>query len=614
MKNLSKNEIKKLPQELINQIAAGEVIERPASVIKELVDNSIDANSTKIKIRIQSGGMKLIEISDNGIGIKKKMIPLAFEAHSTSKINSIEDLNNLVTMGFRGEALSTIVSISELTVLAKSEDDTEGYKVDFDGISPTEAQPAPRETGTTITIRNLFYNIPARKKYLKSEETEYRKILNILIPYFLLYPNIHFIFEKEGKVIYNLPVTDAKSSEVSLDRVKEVLKNSDNDNLLPLYYDGGGLSIVGYIGHPSMHTARTNHMYVFVNDRPVQDRGVIRSVMEGYDRYIPHKDKVPFIINLKVNPELVDVNVHPRKEEVRFLNPYRIYSAIEKAVSVAISKGVQDDYTPSFDSVTSESPNSEIALNRLRGENYPRASYSSEYSDSGSSRELSFRKPAPFLVQDSLEFSRNLLDESEVVGYCADEIKEFLNAYQLFKKYLLIEFEDEAWIVDQHAAAERITFERLLSSNEVGNTDVQNLLVPIHINKEEEEIVYLRENIDFYEKIGFILSFDDSGVLVESVPVEFVGSDIEVMFNDVLELSDDRRDLIRNFDRAREDILATIACHTSIRTNQRLAREECISIVEQLLACKNPYSCPHGRPIVWKLSLSEIDKNFDRTY
>lgn len=627
------SKIKKLPQELVNQIAAGEVIERPASVVKELLDNSLDSGADLIKIKIKNGGLSLIEVSDNGAGISKDMLPLAFEAHSTSKISSIEDLNSLLTMGFRGEALSTIVSISELTAVSKPEDQ-EAHRISFKGIEPVEITQAARDQGTTVTVQNLFSNIPARRKYMKSADTEYRKILQILIPYFIIYPNISFVLEKDGRTLYNLPkIQGISASTLHPGRFSEVVGGEFAQDMIDMHYEGEGMKIGGLIAHPSFHQSKVNHMYLFVNGRPVSDRGLIRSVMQGYSRYIPHGEKVPFVLMVDIRPDLVDVNVHPRKEEVRFINPYRVYSAVEETVAAALSKRVQSDYA--INSGASNGQSEENAYQRLRTMMDRDSSANGGQRGDAQNADMSYGTPTLDFTKrnrsigDSLSFSENLLRDSSAIEYNPVGLNEGLNqdlsfedivsTFQLFKKYIFVEFPEKLWVVDQHAAAERISFEKLLanynSEAESQNQEVQNLLVPEEIQLSEVEALYIKENQEFLASLGFGVKVEGNVVSITSVPVEFHEADLSKMINELLEINNEEgSELIFDLSLHKEDVIATIACHNSIRSNQRLHSSEGRSLVEQLLKCENPYSCPHGRPIVWRLSLTDLDKNFDRTY
>jgi DNA mismatch repair protein MutL len=388
--------LNKLSPELVSQIAAGEVIERPSSIVKELVDNSIDAQATKIVIRVVNGGIDLIEVSDNGIGIPQENLTEIFNPHTTSKLSSLEDLNNLLTMGFRGEALSTIVSIANVKLISKYASEQIANEITFTEINKPVIKKAARESGSVISVQNIFYNIPARKKFLKTATTEYRKILDILFPYFLIYPNIHFVLEKDSKQTYDLPaISNAKPTEVVKERVELLLKEQFVTRMLKIFYDGAGIKISGLVAHPSDHMSRGKHQYIFVNRRPIWDNGIARAIYQGYERYMPHGQKVPFIINIEINPELVDVNVHPRKEEVRFLNPFRVYTAVEEAVKQSL-----------------------VSVTTYKAENVkeyiPTNTQNKTYQDY-SKRDITFNKGNSGSVKDSLLFSKELLSQGE--GY-----------------------------------------------------------------------------------------------------------------------------------------------------------------------------------------------------
>lgn len=592
-----------LPQDIVNQIAAGEVVERPASVVKELVDNSIDANSTKIQIKIENGGIDLIEVSDNGVGIPQENLGRVFMPHTTSKISSLEDLNTLLTMGFRGEALSTIQSVANVNLISKYIDSDVAGEILFKSVNDFSIKKAARESGTVVRVKNIFGNIPARKKFLKTAQTEYKKILDVLYPYFLIYPNIHFTVVKDSKTVIDLKeIKDSKENTVVKERVDEILKEDFVKRMLKVFYDGSGVKISGLTGHPSDHQKRSNHQYIFVNRRPIWDSGIVRAVLSGYERYIPHGERVPFLLLIDIRPDLIDVNVHPRKEEIRFLNPFRAYSAVEeavkKALSTTMSYKLESEYKPS----TTQTPS--LVNTDFQGKRYK-------------SKDISFKQTQSGSVRDSLLFSKEVLDDT---SYIKDDAQQddlntsFRNIFQIFNKYIVIEFENETlWIVDQHAAAERITFEKLKDSKAI-KSEQQNLLVPISIKFSEKEIVVLDELKGFFNDLGFEYLIQKEGIEILSTPVEFVGADFRKLFDEIFELSEDISYISKNIDRLREDILATISCHGSVRSGQSLHREEMIDIYKKLIKCENPYSCPHGRPAVWKLRLSDIDSNFERTY
>jgi DNA mismatch repair protein MutL len=599
-----KPKLKKLPEEVVNQIAAGEVIERPASVVKELVDNSIDADATHITIRVREGGISLIEVSDNGVGIPKEDLSDVFTAHTTTKLESIEDLNTLMSMGFRGEALSTIVAVSDTSMTSKFEEEEVANEILFGSPSDFKIKKAARESGTVVRVENIFEKIPVRKKYLKTAQTEYRNILNTLTPYFLIYPNIHWELYKDSKQVIDLIEIDSKAGKIEKKRVDEVIKQDFVERMETVFFEGNGMKISGLVAHPSDHFSRTKYQYVFVNGRNVWDNGVARGVMQAYDRYIPHGQKVPFVLNIQIKPELVDVNVHPRKEEVKFLNPYRVYSAVEQAVSRSIEKLVSYKNIPKksgFEGVTTD------YIKRAKSHGH-------------SSRDINFSKGSS--VKDSLDFSRAVLEQSKQSSFFEQEEgdedfveqtkREVKSYHQIFNKYIIVEFEKGIWVIDQHAAAERITFEKLNKSFEIENTDTQNMLVPEEVDVDEAGKEFIAENLELFENLGFHIEVDKDRLLIKSVPVEFVDSDISILISDVLEL--DTEELKDDLDRLKKDIVATMACHTSIRTGQELDIPLMKDVYYNLLDCENPYSCPHGRPIVWKMSIEEIDSKFDRTY
>lgn len=593
-------QINKLPQEIINQIAAGEVVERPASVVKELVDNSIDAGATKIRIKIEEGGIKLIEIADNGIGIEKDNLGLIFEPHTTSKLSSIEDLNNILTMGFRGEALSTILSVSNVTISSKYQTEQFANKLEFENPDSQYTKSA-REQGTTITIKNLFYNIPARRKFLKTPQTEYRKILETLIPYFITYPNIHFILQNGKKEVYNLPQT-SNEQIMNIGRIKEIIKGGFVDKMIPIKAGGAGIVVSGYIGHPTDNQSRTKHQYIFVNNRSIWDNSIAKAVHQGFSRYIPHGTKVPFIINIEIQPDQIDVNVHPRKEEIKFINPFRVFSIVEGAVSEALKAS----FSLKEGKEISMSPTTSIPKDYKLKQSY-------------SPKELRFNnKPSAQSVQQSLDFSKTIIQDTPNFEYQKKEqgtvSNDIRTVHQIFNKYIIVEKENDLWIIDQHAAAERITFEKLLIAYKTEGGDIQNLLVPTEIEVSEDEKVLIKENIEFFSKVGFDIEIVEDRVRIKSVPIELVKADFEKLFKEVYELIEQQSEASHSLDTIKSDVLATVACHQSIRTGQKLQYEEMLSLFNQLTKCDNPYSCPHGRPVIWKQTLSELDSNFDRTY
>jgi len=610
----SKYKLNKLSEDVINKIAAGEVIERPASVVKELVDNAIDAEATEITVKVKNGGIDYIEVTDNGSGIPQKDLPEIFKAHTTSKISNIEDLNDLLSLGFRGEALSTILAVSNVKMVSKYGEET-ANEILFSTPEDYKIKKAAKESGTTVIVENIFGNIPARKKFLKTPQTEYKKILDILLPYFVVNPQISFVLIKDGKEKFNLPaIKKGNKGEITKERLEEIWKQEMVKDMLPIFFDGNGIQISGLVGHPNSHIKRTKDQYIFVNNRNIWDNGIARAIYEGFDRYIPHGEKIPFAVNIQVKPELVDVNVHPQKHEVRFLNPYRIYSAITNAVKTSLTKNIQ--YKKEEWNVDDEQ---DFKQNKPTGlENIDRnvhgQSLGLQY-DQPKSRDIRFNRESSFTVKEGLNFSKEILQSKaeDLEPFGDSERGDIKNIFQIFNKYIVIEFQNNIlWIADQHAMAERITFEKLLQSKK--DIKIQKLLVPEVVQLGISEIELIKEQKKFFEELGFELNVKKNSIEISALPVELVQSDFEKMFNEIWEISENMESTEKNFERRRKDILATMACHSSIRSGQKLTVEEMRGLYNQLIDCENPYSCPHGRPAVWKLRLEDIDSNFERTY
>ena len=382
----------------------------------------------------------------------------------------------------------------------------------------------------------------------------------------------------------------------------------EGNNFLNLFYSGAGIKINGLIAHPNTHTTGAVKSHIFVNNRPITDRGIVRAVYEGYSRYLPFGQKINFIINISINPELVDVNVHPRKEEVRFENPYRLYSAVEEAVRHSLEKELSFKDLPKDKSITNDFAS---LREQFKTEKSSVHSNTKQYSPQNI-----YTSSKPSSVEDSLLFSKELLKDSpniEEKFLPWEREDEILNIFQIFKKYIVIEFSNEQlWVIDQHAAAERINFEKLLAGK--NSIEIQQYLVPIEIKLNENETLLLKEQSDFFAEIGIRYEFKKNKIILRSVPVEFAKADFEQIFKEIFLLEDDVLKLKGNLKKKKEDVIATISCHSSIRAGQKLEKEELLNLFKTLTECKNPYSCPHGRPIIWKLTLQEIDSNFERTY
>jgi DNA mismatch repair protein MutL len=594
----------KLPQTIIDQIAAGEVVEGPHSIVKELVENSLDAEGSHITVRIKEGGNKSIIVEDDGVGISKPDLEKVCKTHTTSKIKDIEDLNSLGTFGFRGEALASISSVSSVEII--SSDGQESYKIEVNEGNQSEAMVTSRAQGTTVKVTNLFEKIPARKKYLRSSRTSYRKVVSQLNKMALMYPTVRFTFYHDDRQVFDY--MGVKIGEVDKKvlihpkRVGDILKDDLEGNFIPVHLDAEVAVIGGFVGHPKLAKNSATHQYIFVNGRAIWDNGIARSIYNGVGRFIPKKKKLPFVINVNIDPSQVDVNVHPRKEEVKFLNPFRVYKSVESAVEKNLKEFIKDSNSEQeFTELKDQSFN---AVNRLReSSNDYKKSYFSDNSHKGS---LNRDHNSP---KDSIEFTKRLLtsEDSEKTNRGDYKVHQFLS------RYFVVEKGEQLWIVDQHAAAERIRFEELLNAYESKDLITKKqLLVPLKIELSEQEIAILKELEKFLDKFGFSLEFTDKGVQFLAIPEFAEQSRVRDLLDELFEESDDLKDIENFIEGKYQDIISTLACHTSLRVGQQITTQGAQDLFNKLLKCDNPYSCPHGRPIIWKLTTDEINSHFNR--
>ena len=594
----------KLQPNVIKQIAAGEVVEGPYSVIKELVENSIDANATHIIITIEDAGKKLIMVEDNGAGIPKDDIIKAFDTHTTSKITNISDIYALDTLGFRGEALSSIASISKVNIITKTENETEAYQLIVENGKASEIVPTSRSIGTTIEVQDLFANIPARLKYLRSNRTEYKRILQIINRLALINPKIRFTLINNGKEIFDYKTIDIGKTDsfksIHPQRTIDIMNDLKTEDLIPVHLAVDNLIIGGYVAHPRLAGEKYPETYVYVNNRSIIDRGIVKSVLSGANRFIPTGKRLPLALSIIINPKYVDINIHPRKEEVRFDNPYRIFSAIESAVRKGLVTSLKEEYI-SDQSTTETSQNTGVY--RLREGNSP---YSHDNSQMGYG---SYNSGNMQRSSDALDFTKQLLDEETMNKYLNSEFK---NIRQYLNRYIICEKNNELLIIDQHAAAERVRFESLLKNYQDKQSIRQQLLVPVKIKLSSTQIALLSEMKTVLQDVGFEFTTNKSQVIITAVPESTRNGNIEKMFIEVISDSTNPKDIELIVTEKYESIIATLACHTSLRANQAITDKDVIQLVENLFKCQNSYSCPHGRPIIWKLTKNEIDKKFDR--
>lgn len=578
--------IQLLPKDIINKIAAGEVIERPASVVKEAVENSIDAGATNIEVTIEAGGLQLLQIKDNGSGMDKEDAKMAFVQHATSKLATEEDLEAINTLGFRGEALASIASVADNTlhtfdgnsepILIKAKD------------SEIQTEPGPaRSQGTTLRVRNIFASVPARKKFLRSENTEYKHIQDTLIQAALSHPRVGFTLIKDGRETIKVP-----EGQTSLQRISDLFSNLDTTRMLAVDYDGPDISVSGYVSHPELTGRRSGIEYTFLNDRSIKDKLITKAVKDGFSTTIPREHRPQFVIFIKIKPDSVDVNVHPRKAEVRFTEPGRVFSAVRTAIAGTLERNLQQQFRER--AVISEQKLPEL--------------------------EMPVQKPKQFSSFDAAPRTIStpkvpmVMPEREIKP-SIPEPQETFKAIQLFNTYLVIERNDAMLVIDQHAADERVRFEQL--SNQLENdiaAETQGLLVPTELNLSTKQKAVLAEYSDNLRSLGFVIE-ETAGneYQLYEVPAFMAGGSVEQTITEILDSIEESDGSGANaFDEVKDHILATMACHSSIRAGDHLQEIQIKKLLIDLFRCTLPYSCPHGRPIIWEVSRSELEKQFMR--
>jgi DNA mismatch repair protein MutL len=589
------NTIKLLSPDLINKIAAGEVVERPASIVKELIENSIDAGAQKITLKIENGGINYIEVVDNGSGMNEDDAKLALVQHATSKIHSVDDLKKIFTLGFRGEALASISSVSTLKIHTKTSEGnptlafTQGDKI------ITENGPA-RNQGTTVKVENVFDQIPARRKFLKSEITEYKNILTTFIKIVLAHHDIEFELFNNSKVVYSLPQSDTFEK-----RILQIYPNLEN-KLLPLMFDDKSIKISGFIGHPELNRKDNSLQFIFVNNRGVMDPIIAKAVKSGFGTNLMHNQYPVYFMRINIDEDKIDVNVHPRKNEIRFDNPKELFRVVHNSVRNSLEKHLQQE---TIGKITPEWGNTLLNSTEHKKTIYPSEKYDQ--------KEFS-RKKSNFNTQTSIDFTRNILSNSNQISEEPELFEIEAEVLQVFNTYLVIQKADSVQFIDQHAADERINFEKIEKRfKEQQTLPSQKLLLPELLNITKMEQLLLLENRNLLFKLGFEFRIQGTKTELTSIPEGVYSNSINKIFSELLASLDDSSDrLNKEENNILKKLIATIACHSSIRAGQKLDTYQSKQLLKQLLKCSQPYSCPHGRPIIWIINKSDLEKNFKR--
>lgn len=587
--------IRKLPSHLVNQIAAGEVVERPASVVKELVENSLDAGASSIAVDIVTGGQKLIRVRDDGGGIPESELELALSRHATSKIGSLEDLEAVVSLGFRGEALPSVASVSRFSLSSRVRGAASGFVVEADGGALSAVRPAAHPVGTTVEVRDLFYNTPARRRFLRTERTEFGHIEKWLKRLALSRPAVAFALTHNRRSVLNLPA--ARDEAAERERVGRILGPAFAENALRIEAERDGLALAGYVALPTFSRSQPDLQFWFVNGRAVSDRTLAHAARHAYRDVLFHGRHPAYVLDATMDPAAVDANAHPAKHEVRFRDGRRIHGIVAHTLETALAETRPGAAAHAPTRMAAASPSHRVAAQadmRLPAAPAPTdavAAVLATYED--------WAKPAP-------------ADASVAEPAAAGVPPLGFAIAQLRGIYILAENADGLVIVDMHAAHERITYEKLKNQFDERTLVRQPLLVPVAVAVSEAEADLVGNSSALLEQLGLVV--DRSGptsVTVRECPALLRDADPEALLRDVLsDLSESGAS--DRVERARHEYLATMACHGSVRANRRLGVAEMNALLRDMERTERADQCNHGRPTWTSVSLEDLDRLFLR--
>ncbi len=625
-------QINLLNQNTIDQIAAGEVVDRPLNVVKELTENAIDAGAGAITVEIKDGGLSLIRVTDNGCGIEKNQIKKAFLRHATSKISSIEDLLRTKSLGFRGEALSSISAVAQVEVITKTADELTGVRYAIAGGKEEEIEEVGAPDGTTFLIRNLFYNVPARKKFLKQPQTEGSYVADMMEHLALSHPEISIKFVNGGQVRFHTS-GNGDLKEV----IYRIYGREITEGLLPFSYEGNGFSVNGYLGKPEINRANRNYEICFINGRYVHSSLISKAMEEGYHAYLM-QHKFPFyVLHFMMNQEFIDVNVHPAKMEIRIRMGAELYEELSKAVSgklrqmelipdVKLTKDQEKvqllQKTPepfevkrtmmlAEENAAYQAGQPKVqdflqnitkpTVNRIIGDVIP------ANKDKNAGIHANVIKAADQIIVEN-PIQLDLFDEK----FLSEESRSNRQILgQVFHTYWLVALKDKLFIIDQHAAHEKVKYERLVKELEAKAVSSQELNPPIVISLTGREEEILQEFQEHFRLMGFEFEeFGSSSYMIRSMPADLYGYGEKEFFLDILD------EIADNPMKGTPDVilqkLASMACKAAVKGNHSLSQAEAEALIDELLGLDDPYHCPHGRPTIISMTKYEIEKKFKR--
>ncbi|MGN0245068.1 MAG: DNA mismatch repair endonuclease MutL [Lachnospiraceae bacterium] len=623
-----------LDSETIDKIAAGEVVEKPASVVKELVENAIDAGADKIAVEIKEGGISLIRVTDNGCGIAKEDLEPAFMRHATSKITNAEDLNAISSLGFRGEALSSISAVSQVEMITKKREDFLGIKVCCNGGIMGDMEEIGAPDGTTILVRNLFYNTPVRKKFLHTSTTEGSYVFELMQHIALSHPEIAISFIQNGQTRFFTSGNGNLSDVIYRIYGKDVA-----NHIIPVQACQNGIQIWGFIGKTILGRANRNYETFFVNGRYIKSKIISAAVEEGYKTFLM-QHKYPFaILHFTVNGEDIDVNVHPTKMEIRIMDPVPFCEFVKETVKNALNETVlireYQEENPSKNSETEENSDSQkekerapepFEEKRIQREMQPNNLFR-ETADYQMNKILGNAKQSQTFLSKTYKTGDNIIkQDTKPIIKKVEQMELFSTALedddnnrltglkiigQVFDTYWIVEFEDFIYFVDQHAAHEKVNYESFVENLKKKKNTTQLLMPPIIVSLSSLEMNAYQNYQSYFSELGFeIEPFGGDELSIRGIPMDLYGNNAKDLFLTVLD------ELIDTPVRGTPDVIllkiASMSCKASVKGNQKMSYEEAKALLKQLFALDNPYHCPHGRPTMFSMSRQELEKKFKR--
>ncbi|PHV13436.1 DNA mismatch repair endonuclease MutL [Chitinimonas sp. BJB300] len=613
------SKIRLLPDHLVNQIAAGEVVERPASALKELLENSLDADAGVITVDLAEGGSKLIRVCDDGYGIDRAELALALSRHATSKIASLEDLHKVRTLGFRGEGLASIASVSQLIMTSRQQGSEQAWRVEADNGVIHDAEPASLLAGTAVEVRDLYFNVPARRKFLKTQATEYAHCEDVFKRVALSRPDLALTLTHNGKVQWRL------KSETTAERMRAILGNEFADGMLTIEEAAGGLRLAGFAGSPTLSRSGRDAQFVFVNGRFVRDKVVLHAVRQAYQDVL-HLDRQPlYVLFIELEPESVDVNVHPTKTEVRFRESQAVhrflFHSLNKALAetragaqpvavvgeAPVSAPLASYAKPSFQQVRMPLHVSESATSDFYGAMFGGLREASR-AEHGGADDITLM-PTPTVARPGLGSQpiRTSLPPSD------DDFPPLGFALaQLHGVYVLAQIREGLIVVDMHAAHERVVYEKLKTALDTAEMPTQPLLIPLAFPADRLDVATVEEHADILRQMGFEMAvLGPNQLAVRAIPMLLRDADPVELARSLL--ADIRTTgASRMLTEKRDELLASMACHGAVRANRSLTLQEMNALLREMEATERSGQCNHGRPTWFRLSMGELDKLFMR--